>query len=533
VTPIAARLPIADVLVLEDRARVVRRGRVALGAGQSRIVVDGVAPVLVDRSLAAEAIGATVLDVRCERRLADPADAERDGAERARDAAALEVEQRAAAAEVERLDADATRAHADADGLAELARLALAELAAGAARGRAPAGAAERLATLDGRERDARARAAELDAAAGRARAELDALGARLGAARADAGREAARVVIDVVCDRDGDIEIGVDYVVPGACWRPYHTATLDRAGGHLEVATDACVWQSTGEDWREVPLRFSTERPSLGATPPALVDDILRVQKKSDVTVVEARDHDVDVGLGAGAARVAATVPGIDDGGVARVLVAVHRAIVISDGRPYRVPVTAFSAPAEIAEVAVPERSPCAFVRARATHAGDAPLLAGPVDLVLDHGYVGRASTLFVAPGERFDLGFGPDADVRVHREDRRKRDDAGVLGGWNVTRVRVAVRLSNLGAAVRTIQVTERVPVSEIEAVEVAVSPATAWALEDDDGIRRDDAPIVTERAIDGDGLVTWSVELPPYGRRAVALEYEVRSKKGVVGL
>jgi hypothetical protein len=30
-----------------------------------------------------------------------------------------------------------------------------------------------------------------------------------------------------------------------------------------------------------------------------------------------------------------------------------------------------------------------------------------------------------------------------------------------------------------------------------------------------------------------VTWSVELPPLGRRAVALEYRIRSQRGVAGV
>ena len=41
------------------------------------------------------------------------------------------------------------------------------------------------------------------------------------------------------------------------------------------------------------------------------------------------------------------------------------------------------------------------------------------------------------------------------------------------------------------------------------------------------------VTARAMDERGLVSWSVELPPLGRRAVTLEYRVRSQRGVAGM
>lgn len=41
------------------------------------------------------------------------------------------------------------------------------------------------------------------------------------------------------------------------------------------------------------------------------------------------------------------------------------------------------------------------------------------------------------------------------------------------------------------------------------------------------------VTARAMDERGLVTGGVELPPLGRRAVTLEYRIKSQRGVAGV
>ncbi len=137
--------------------------------------------------------------------------------------------------------------------------------------------------------------------------------------------------------------------------------------------------------------------------------------------------------------------------------------------------------------------------------------------------GYVGRAEIGFVAPNETFELGFGPEADVRVHREEIRERDEAGLLGGWNVQTVRIAVRLSNLGTLRRDITITERVPISEVEQVEVQTSAAGAYQLDEA-------TPQVTARTVDDKGLVSWAVELPPLGQRVVTLEYKIKSQRGV---
>jgi hypothetical protein len=119
------------------------------------------------------------------------------------------------------------------------------------------------------------------------------------------------------------------------------------------------------------------------------------------------------------------------------------------------------------------------------------------------------------------------------VHRAETRERDDAGILGGWNVQTVRVAVRLSNLGTERRVIDVTERIPISEVEQVEIQVASPDAYLLGTDDRPGGEEVTQVTARALDERGLVTWGVELPPLGRRAVTLEYKIRSQRGVAGV
>jgi len=96
----------------------------------------------------------------------------------------------------------------------------------------------------------------------------------------------------------------------------------------------------------------------------------------------------------------------------------------------------------------------------------------------------------------------------------------------------VRVAVRLSNLGPEPREVTVTERVPISEVEQVEVQVGSPDAYRLGKDEPGGEDIAQVIP-RAIDDRGMVTWTVALPPLGRRAVALEYRVKSQRGVAGV
>ena len=518
--------PVVAVTVLEDRAAVTRRGTFGVEAGQQRITIERVSPILADKTLIASATGVRVLDIRCERYLAPWRDPEAASAELPAklrlDRIRIEDERDAAQARV-------YAARVEIDGAAEVVVAALRDLAIAAARGAKTDGAAAQLAELDGLDAAARLRRVDAELAADDAARAIARLDARIARAEAEAGEEAARLVIDVIADQPVEVVVTIGYVVPGAAWRPYHRAALDRATGRVEWQTTACVWQATGEDWIDAALTFSLERPSLGVDPPELGDDELRARRRPDNVVVEAREQEQQTaGLGGGPAQV----PGIDDGGLGLTLAA-PRATIRCDGMPHRVPVGGFAAAAQLALVAIPLRSPWVHLRARIVNAGTTPLLAGPVDLIMSSGYVGRAEVGFVAAGERFDLGFGPEADIRAHRTETRERDDAGLLGGWNVQTVRVAVRLSNLGNEKREVEVTERIPISEVEQVDVQASSPDAYLLGTDDQPGGEEITQVTARALDDRGMVTWAVELPSLGRRAVTLEYRVKSQRGVAGI
>ncbi len=515
--------PVVAVTVLEDRASVTRRGSLTLGTGQQRVIIERVSPVLADKTLTITCSGARVLDARCERYVAPWRDA-RDPNAKTHDIATLRAELTRITAAREVALAQAQTAEAESNALAQLVAATYTDLATSAARGITATGVVAQLAELDAQEAAARKRKLAADREAADLSHQHGRLSGQIARAEREAGEQAARLIIDLVAEAAGDATVTATYVVPGAAWRPYHRAQLARDTSTLTWETTACIWQATGEDWRDIELTCSLERPSLGVEPPELHDDVLVTRRKPDTVVVETREQEQqDTGLGGTAGPL--QVPGIDDGGLGLRLTA-GKVTVRADGTPHRIGVGGFTAPAEVSLIAIPMKSSWVHVRAKATNMGATPLLAGPVDLIMASGYVGRAEIGFVAAGEKLELGFGPESDVRAHRDETRERDDAGLLGGWNVQTIRVAVRLSNLGTQRREVTVTERVPVSEIEQVEIHTAGPEAYKLDDD-------VQHVTARQLDDKGMVSWTVELPPHARRAVTLEYKVKSQRGVAGV
>ncbi|MFD8207811.1 mucoidy inhibitor MuiA family protein [Streptomyces sp. NPDC059695] len=511
-------LPVTAVTCLEDRAHVERTATLDLEAGVRRLRLGPVGALAVDRTLHAELTSdgpATVLDARIVRDWtprAPAAPAEDDSALRRR-THALEEERLAAEQRRDRL-----RARLDLLGLlsADLLR----EIGEGAGLGESDGARwGGELDRVDA-ERDTHGEELRLvEARLTELTAEIGAAHRALELAEEEPAELVAHLELTVEASAAGPVRLRVSHLTPCALWRPAYRAVLD--GDSLTVETDAVVWQRTGEDWSDVRLTLSTARSALATDPPRLTEDRLTLKER---TAAERRTIDVEVReeeiTTLGPAAVVG-LPGVDDGGEARVLHAPARVSVPSDGRAHRVPLSSFTTVASSEYACSPELSPLVTQVVRGENLSGHALLAGPVDLVRGSGFTGRGSLDFTAPGAAFELAFGSRDDHRVVRSAEESRDTTGLTQRTVVTRtVRLHVsRFSPPGErGDRVIVLRERIPVSEVSAVEVRL---------------REEACSPAPGAVDAEGIVRWDVSLPPGGRRTVTLVYELSAAAKVAGL
>ncbi|HJN72603.1 MAG TPA: DUF4139 domain-containing protein [Myxococcota bacterium] len=491
-------VPIIEVTVLEDRAQVLRRGTVELPAGSSVIEVE-LAPVFANKSLSVRVDGAALAGTRIHREILT----------RAGDQDTAVLEERVALSAAE-LDADRRRIgelQAESELWGRAADLHAEELSEDTARGLSAGQSwSEGFARLDEEEArvvEARLRLQQELTLRRRAHGDLQ---RALQVAMSPGSRNRAVLQIELHSE-GGPAVLEIEYLVPCACWRPWHQATLQ--GGQLRWQSDACIWQNTGEDWDDARIHVSTERPSLGVEPPKLGTDRVVAVKVGSRVDVETREQQIQTtGLGGG--RTASQLPGVDDGGETLRLGG-ERASIPSDGRPHRVPLFDFESAATLQLLLKAERSPAVILRSQARHSGVHPILAGPVDLLRDSGFVGRSNTLFVAPGEDYELGWGPEPSLRVHRKEETEEIEARMLSSWSTTEHRLELKLSNIGARKQDVHVVERIPVSEVEKVKIELQGDTA----------------------DKDGFVSWDLELPAYSTAAVDLCWRLQKHRDVEGI
>lgn len=146
----------------------------------------------------------------------------------------------------------------------------------------------------------------------------------------------------------------------------------------------------------------------------------------------------------------------------------------VPASGRPHRVAVGAADTGAAPCFVAVPREAAEVYREAEIKNPFDAPLLAGPVDVFLDGALMTTSEMTYVDRSGSMRIGLGVEDRLRVARNARVDESTAGLLGGSLVVDHAVTIDLSSsLGRDV-TVDVIERVPVTDEKDVEVKLTYA-----------------------------------------------------------
>ncbi|MET9677332.1 DUF4139 domain-containing protein [Streptomyces sp. NPDC006482] len=514
--PIA--LPVTAVTCLEDRAHIERTAVLDLEAGVQRLRLGPVSALAVDRTLHAELTAehsATVLDVRIVRTWTP-----RGPLPSADDDSPLRLRTQALEEERAALGRRCDRLRARLDLLGRLAADLLREIGEGVGYGEPERPRwSQELDRVDA-ERDTHGE--ELRAVEARlvvVEAELGDTKRAMSLAEEEPAELVGHVELTVETAAAGPVALRLSHLTPCALWRPAYRAVLD--GDSLTLETEAMVWQRTGEDWSDVSLTLSTARSALATDPPRLDEDRLALQDRS---AAERRTVDVELReeeIGTLGPVPVLGLPGVDDGGETRVLRPPAPVSVPGDGRAHRVPLTAFTTAARSEYACSPELSPLVTQVVRCDNASGHVLLAGPVDLVRDSGFSGRGTLEFTAVGAPVELAFGSRDDYGVVRETEESRDTAGITQRTVVTRT-VRLHLSRFSApgerGDRLVTLRERIPVSEVSAVEVRLHK---------------DACSPPPDGVDAEGIARWDVALPPGGRRTVTLVYELTASSKVTGL
>lgn len=333
---------------------------------------------------------------------------------------------------------------------------------------------------------------------------------ARLGEA---AARKEFFVEVRVACAAGKQAKVELTYLVGGSSWSPAYEARADESSGSVELSTYATLRQATGEDWKNAQVILSTAVPNQNATPPELQPLKVYVQEQKEMKkVLVAREEVVERADQLGASTASGAASGALQTraqGLSVQLVVPERSDVPGNGEAVRLFVGKHKLKATYALKTVPKRVPLVFRVAEAQNSAPFPLLAGPLDAFRRNGFIARYQIERVPEGGLLKLSFGVEEQVRVKRITKVEvKKDPNFFSGNRRFNYQYEVEVANYGKDSVEVEVSEQIPVSELDDVFVAMeSTATqGYSLGKDDGI------------------ATWKVKLKPAEKRNINVAFHV---------
>ena len=348
---------------------------------------------------------------------------------------------------------------------------------------------------------------------------QIEALQQQLWQVQTPDSQQSFNIIVAIEPSSSGNFELEVSYVVMRAHWTPLYDLRANLTNNQINLNYLAEVNQNTGEDWTGVALKLSTAKPGLGTLPPKLQPwfiDIVRpksTQNREVARMAMAIDF-APAPASASApdparARIAAQTATAEvsrEGGTVSFQVGGNTNIP-SDGTPHKVTIFSENYPFKPQYIAVPRLVSFAYLQAVVVNPQTgATLLPGKANIFRDNTFVGTAQLENVSPGAEFKLNLGIDEGLKIDRELVERQVDKKLIGQQRRTSYAYRLNVTNLQQVQVHLTLREQLPVSRNEQIKVR-------------------STLTNPKIVVGEmGLLEWAISLPPQAKQELYYQFVV---------
>lgn len=335
----------------------------------------------------------------------------------------------------------------------------------------------------------------------------------------------------------EGQLEL--TYMLPGATWESAHEVrTNEGEPADVEVSSYAVVTQTSGEDWDNAELTFSTQSSTAAARIPEL-DALTLGETRARTQTVETSTASFKRAEAAfqgqnrlwskraqrfessnsfeesyqrnfesfqvTQSRTVQIFQSLQERGTTTQFKAIGTTLLRADGRAVRVPIGHTNLKAKKAIVAAPEQSLNAAQTLEMQNDSGQSLLPGSVAMYQGGAFLGMTNLDFVADGEPFALFLGVADQLKISRV-LDKKHSALVRKQRTQMQLAFIVTVENLSSRATQLQLADRVPVSEDK--EIIIS-----------GVK-----ISPDVKPDSKGILRWPLTLQPKEKRKLEIKYQI---------
>ncbi|MDZ4823098.1 MAG: mucoidy inhibitor MuiA family protein [Flavobacteriales bacterium] len=315
-------------------------------------------------------------------------------------------------------------------------------------------------------------------------------------------GQNPSEVIILVDADKATTTNLKVSYTTWSAGWYPVYDLRSEEINAPIELIYKAKVFQSTGNDWKNVDLTISTGNPSAGGQSPEMYPWYLYIY---DPKPIYRRDED---NVYEGAPPAAAdkskdeemsselyNEQNMDTKSLAEYNTVQANAVnvefkigipfdVPSDNQHYDVELQRSNLKANYEYIVAPKLDNDAFLRAQLTDWAQYNLLPGESNIYFSGTYVGKGYIDPALANDTLNLSLGRDKGIQVKREMLKDFSKTGNFGGKNQTTKAYEITVTNNKKVAVPVTIEDQFPISQNADIEVEREETSGGVVDDATG-------------------------------------------------
>ncbi len=295
--------------------------------------------------------------------------------------------------------------------------------------------------------------------------------------------KHTSEIHVNISADVETAAEFEVTYAVSNAGWTPVYDLRAIDTKNPVQLNYKANVFQSTGEEWKNVKLTLSTANPSLGGVKPELSTlfvDILNpvvrtvryAEKKRAVAAAPASvSMDVEAGEVLEEAETSAEYTTTVQTSLSTEFQISLPYTVASASKPTLVDIGSHSLKADYLYSVVPKLDKDAFLMARVTGWEEYNLLPGEANVFFEGTFVAKT---FIDPENIQDtlaVSLGRDRRVVVQREKIKDYSSRKTIGSNQRDSYGYTISVRNAKSEDIKVVIEDQIPVSKNSQVEVTL--------------------------------------------------------------
>lgn len=337
--------------------------------------------------------------------------------------------------------------------------------------------------------------------------------------------RNTSEIVISVSAEGSTAAEFQINYIVANAGWVAIYDLRAINTKNPVQLSYKANVFQSTGEEWKNVRLKLSTANPSLGGLKPELYSWYLDFYQpvarylKGKVSGVRSSAPAAEPAMAMDKAEVEAEEKPAES--LATFVNTIQTSLntefdialpytVTSSNKPTLVDIRNHELKADYSYSVVPKLDADAFLLASATGWEDFSLLPGEANVFFEGTFVGKS---YIDPNNIKDtlaVSLGRDKRIVVKREKLKDFSSRKLIGTNQRASYAYEISVRNTKNEIIKLTIEDQIPVSQNSQIEVTTIDQGGAKYNKDTG------------------KLSWSMVVQPNESKKVVYKFEVKYPK-----